>query len=251
VGKRAKGVDYITVGNTRSKVGRSLGEWYLIRTDGLFQTQAEVSSYVNAQGTVIQPFAKPGDVKYVDKNGDGMINAEDRDFVGSPWPKLQSGMQFNASYNQFSLNVQFVGVFGYKIYNDVRHQLDSYQRTNFRSDISPWTESNTGTGDPRIALDSDQGIVENNRGDSERWLENGSYVRLRNIELGYRLATGMLNRFNIQSARVFVSGQNLVTFTKYTGLDPDVVGSGIYERGLDNGNWPASRVISFGVQCEF
>ncbi|HEY0743186.1 MAG TPA: SusC/RagA family TonB-linked outer membrane protein [Chryseosolibacter sp.] len=251
VGNRGEGIDYIQIGNTRTKVGRSLGEWYLLRTNGLFQSQAEVDAHRSSDGTVIQPFAKAGDVRYIDKNNDGLINAEDRDFVGSPWPKLQTGMQFNASYLQFNLNVQFVGVFGYKIYNDVRRSLDSYQHTNFRSDISPWTESNTGTSDPRLGRDTEQGIVENNRGDSERWLENGSYFRLRNIELGYRLPTNLVSKASLLNARFFVSAQNLFTITKYTGLDPDVVGSGLYERGLDNGNWPASRVISIGVNCEF
>jgi hypothetical protein len=160
-------------------------------------------------------------------------------------------VQFNASYKQFSLNLQFVGVFGYKVYNDVKKVLDSYQRTNFRSDVSPWTESNTGTSDPRLGLDTDQGIIDNNRGDSDRWLDNGSYVRLRNVELGYKLSADNLSKLKLQSARFFISGQNLLTFTSYDGLDPDVVGVGIFERGLDSGNWPASRVYSVGLQVEF
>ncbi|HYC85824.1 MAG TPA: SusC/RagA family TonB-linked outer membrane protein, partial [Chryseosolibacter sp.] len=251
VGNRGEGIDYIQVGNTRTKVGRSLGEWFLIRTDGIFQSQAEVDGHQSSDGTIIQPDARPGDIRYLDKNDDGVINAEDRDYVGSPWPKLQTGMQFNASYKQFHLNLQFVGVFGYKIYNDVRRQLDSYQNTNFRSDISPWSESNRGSGDPRLGRDTEQGIVQNNRGDSERWLENGSYFRLRNIQLGYQLPADILSKAHMLNARLFVSAQNLFTLTKYSGLDPDVTGFGLYERGLDNGNWPASRVISFGLQFEF
>jgi TonB-dependent starch-binding outer membrane protein SusC len=251
VGNRGTGIDYIQVGNTRSKVGRSLGEWFLLRTNGLFQSQSEIDNYRSSGGAIIQPNAKPGDVKYVDRDDNGVINAEDRDFVGSPWPSLQTGMQFNASYKQFSLNLQFVGVFGYKVYNDVKKVLDSYQRTNFRSDVSPWTESNTGTSDPRLGLDTDQGIIDNNRGDSDRWLDNGSYVRLRNVELGYKLSADNLSKLKLQSARFFISGQNLLTFTSYDGLDPDVVGVGIFERGLDSGNWPASRVYSVGLQVEF
>ncbi|HYC87369.1 MAG TPA: SusC/RagA family TonB-linked outer membrane protein, partial [Chryseosolibacter sp.] len=251
VGNFGEGIDYITAGRTRTKVGRSLGEWYLIRTDGIFQSQAEIDAHQSSDGTVIQPYSRPGDIRYVDKNDDGLIDAEDRDFVGSPWPKLQTGLQFNASYKQFSVNLQFVGVFGYKIYNDVRQILDGYQNTNFRSDISPWTESNKGTSDPRIGRDTDLGIAYNNRSDTDRWLENGSYWRLRNIEIGYSLPQDLLTRMKTTSARFFISGQNLFTITKYSGLDPDVVGAGILERGFDNGNWPASRVISFGVQCEF
>jgi len=251
VGNRGEGIDYIQVGRTRTKEGRSLGEWYLIRTDGIFQSQAEVDSHTNSAGVAIQPYSQPGDIRYVDKNDDGQINAEDRDFVGSPWPNLQTGFQFNATYGQFSARVQFVGVFGYKIYNDIRQITDGYQNTNFRSEISPWTESNRGTSDPRIGRDSDLGIAFNNRNDTDRWLENGSYLRLRNIEFGYSVPKDLLSKIKFTNARVFISTQNLFTITKYKGLDPDVVGAGIYERGFDNGNWPSSRVISFGIQCDF
>ena len=251
VGNRGTGIDYIQIGNTRTKIGRSLGEWYVIRTAGLFQTQQEIDNYKNKAGVVIQPNAKPGDVKYIDQNDDGAINSENRTFSGSPWPKLQTGAQFNATFQQFSFNLQLVGVFGFKVYNDVRRILDSYQRTNFRSDVNPWTTSNTGTGDPRLGLDSDQGIIDNNKADTDRWLESGSYLRLRNLEIGYALGGNLLDKVNFRSARIFVSGQNLLTISKYSGLDPDVVGLGLYERGFDVGNWPPSRVLSIGIQCEF
>ncbi|MBD0254271.1 MAG: SusC/RagA family TonB-linked outer membrane protein [Cytophagales bacterium] len=261
VGNQGEGINYIQSGNTRTQVGRSLGEWYLLETDGLFQSDVEAREYVSSNGTVIQPNAKGGDVKYIDRNGDGQINADDRTFRGSPWPKLQTGGQFNASYGPLSLNMQLVGVFGYQIYNDVRRTLDSYQQTNFRRDVSPWSPTNTDTEDPRIGLATDPGIDFNNRGDSDRWLENAAYVRMRNLELGYNLPADLLTRVGFQSARVFVSGQNLFTITGYKGLDPDVVGNTnpdpnspqtrILERGVDLGNWPASRVFSVGVQCEF
>jgi hypothetical protein len=262
VGNQGEGINYIQSGNTRTQVGRSLGEWFLLETNGLFQSQEEVNNYVNAAGVRIQPNAKPGDVKYIDQNGDGTINNDDRAFVGSPWPTLQTGAQFNASYRQFSLNIQLVGVFGNKIYNDVRRALDSYEQTNFRRDISPWSPENTNTGDPRIGIATapgEQGIIDNNLGTSERWLEKGSYVRMRNVELGYNVPSALLGRIGVQNARLFISGQNLFTITKYSGLDPDIVGNPdpnksrtrILERGLDLGNWPASRVFSFGVQCDF
>ena len=259
VGNQGEGINYIQSCNTRTQVGRSLGEWYLLQYNKHYQTQEEINSYINAARVKIQPNAKPGDVKYIDQNGDGTINNDDRTFVGSPWPKLQTGAQFNASFNQFSLNIQLVGVFGNKIYNDVRRAMDSYEQTNFRSDINPWSPTNTNTSDPRIGLATDQGIISNNLVISERWLENGSYVRMRNLELGYNLPTAFINRAGVQNARLFISGQNLFTITKYSGLDPDVVGNPdpnnaqarILQRGLDLGNWPASRVFSFGVQCDF
>lgn len=253
IGNQGQNTDYIQSGNTRSKVGNSVGQWYVLKTAGIFQTQEEINNYRGPNGSLIQPNAKPGDIKYVDTNGDGQITQnDDRQFVGSPWPKLQAGAQFNATYKQLSLNVQFIGVFGYTIYNDVRRSLDSYQNTNFRRDVNPWSSTNTGATDPRIGLEAgDQGIISNNFGYTNRWLENASYGRLRNVEIGYTLAKDLLNRINVRNARVYVSAQNLFTITKYTGLDPDVTGNGIQERGLDNGHWPSPRVISVGLTGEF
>jgi len=249
-----QGVDkgYLDAGLTRSAIGKSVGTWFLLKTDGLFQSQEEINNYKNKNGQVIQPLAKPGDIRYVDVNEDGQINNDDREYVGGAFPKFQGGAQFNATYKAFSFNVQLVGVFGNKIYNGVRRVLDSYQLNNFRADISPWTTSNTGTSDPRLGIETgDPGITSNNIGNSDRWLENGSYLRLRNLELGYTLGKNLLSGIGFTGARVFISGQNLFTITSYSGLDPDVAGNGILERGFDNGNWPASRRIGVGVQAEF
>ncbi|MFD2033869.1 SusC/RagA family TonB-linked outer membrane protein [Belliella marina] len=252
VGNLGEGIDYIQTGITRSQIGRPLGEWYVLKTDGLFQSQEEINNYTNADGRVIQPFAKPGDVRFVDVNGDGEINQEDRDFVDSPWPTLQTGVQFNASYKNFSFNMQWVGVFGHTLMNGVRRDIDSYQNTNFRADISPWSPTNTNTTDPRIGVAvGDPGLIDNARLESDRWLEDGSYIRLRNLEVAYNFNLPSLEKWNVSNARVFVSGQNLLTFTKYSGLDPDVTGNGILQRGYDNGNWPASRIYSIGLQFEF
>lgn len=248
-------VDYLEPTNfLRAQVGHAIGEWYVIKTAGIFQSQQEIDNYVNKAGQKIQPNAKPGDIKYVDANGDGTINNNDRQFAGSPWPTLQAGLQFNAYYKQFSVNVQFIGIFGSKIYNDVRRVLDGYQLTNFRKDINPWSPTNTGGTDPRLAVDqpSDPGVSLNNMAQTSRWIENGSYVRLRNIELGYALPRNTLTGIGFSSARVYVSAQNIFTITGYKGLNPDVQGgTNIIERGFDAGNWPASRIISAGIQCEF
>ncbi|MGA0557916.1 SusC/RagA family TonB-linked outer membrane protein [Larkinella sp. VNQ87] len=252
VGNQGQNINYILSGNTRSQVGNPVGQWYVLKTNGLFQNQEEINNYRGPDGQLVQPFAKPGDVRYEDTNNDGRIDVNDRQFVSSPWPKLQAGAQANASYKQFSLNIQFVGVFGYTVYNDVRRTLDTYQLTNFRADINPWTPENTNTSDPRLGLEAgDQGIISNNLGYTDRWLENASYVRLRNIEIGYSLPANVLNRAKIRGARVYVSGQNLFTITGYSGLDPDVTGANIQERGVDNGHWPTPRVVSLGVNFDF
>jgi TonB-linked SusC/RagA family outer membrane protein len=253
VGNQGEGINYIEPSSfVRSEIGHPMSSWYVIQTAGLFQSQAAIDDYKDKNGNKIQPDAKPGDIKFIDLNGDGRINNEDRTFSGSPWPTFQGGLQFNGTYNQFSVNVQLVGVFGYKIYNDVRHVLDSYGNlSNFRKDLNPWSPDNTGGTDPRLGLITDPGINQNNRAESDRWLENGSYLRLRNIELAYLFPQRILSRIGFTNTRIFVSGQNLLTVTKYKGLDPDVTGAGVNLRGVDYGNWPSSRIISFGISSEF
>jgi hypothetical protein len=153
-----------------------------------------------------------------------------------------------------------VGVFGLTLYNDVRRRLDGYQNTNFRRDINPWTTSNTSATDPRLGIAvGDPGISSNNTPESSRWLENGSYARIRNLEIGYALPKELLTRYHIDNARIYISGQNLLTITSYTGLDPDVVGnrdpnvpgSTIQQRGVDAGTWPSNRIFSIGFNVGF
>jgi TonB-linked SusC/RagA family outer membrane protein len=253
VGNQGVGKNYIQQGSARSEVGYAMGQWYVLKEIGIFQSQQEVDNYKRANGNAIQPFSKPGDIKfYADPNGAGTINNNDRVYNGSPWPTLQTGLQFNASYKQFSVNLQMVGIFGLTIYNDIRRVLDSYQTTNFRTDINPWTPTNTNTTDPRLGLlNGDAGISTNNTPESSRWLENGSYGRIRNLELGYTLSKTLTSKLHIDNARIFVSGQNLLTVTKYTGQDPDVTGNGIFQRGVDAGNWPSNRIFSIGINCGF
>lgn len=238
---------------TRTQVGNAMGQWYVIPTNGLFHSQDEVDNYTNKDGKIIQPNAKPGDVKFVDVNGDGSITDNDRTFKGSPWPTLQTGVQFNGYYKGFNINIQLVGVFGNKIYDDVRRPLDSYQLTNFRKGINPWSTSNPNGTDPRLAVDngSDPSVTMNNIGESDRWLENGSYVRLRNVEIGYSFSPKLLKQAGIHSLRAYISGQNLLTITKYKGLDPDVANGNLIMRGMDSGFWPSSRIFSGGLSFEF
>ncbi|RFZ86057.1 TonB-dependent receptor [Mucilaginibacter terrenus] len=253
LGNQGVGVNYIQQGSTRSQIGYALGQWYVLKEVGIFQTQDEINNYKRADGSPIEPFAKPGDVKfYADPNGKGTINNNDRVFNGSPWPTLQTGLQFNASYKQFNVNLQLVGIFGLTIYNDIRRILDGYQNSNFRADINPWTPTNTSTTDPRLGIaNGDPGIANNNTPESSRWLENGSYGRIRNLEIGYTFGKAALKPLHVENARIFISGQNLLTVTKYKGLDPDLVGNGLLQRGVDAGNWPANRIYSVGVSFGF
>lgn len=245
---------YTQIGDARTQLGRSIGEWYVLKTDGLFQSQAEIDAYTNKNGERLQPWAKPGDVRYVDSDGDGILNTDkDRVYAGTPWANFEVGAIFNASYKNFSLSMQWYAVVGNDLYNRPRYQVDRMdQNTNFRKGANPWTPQNTNTSMPRAAIGApDQGIQYNVLPQTDRWLESGSYLRLRNVELGYTIPKGALNRVGFTSARVFVSGQNLLTFTNYSGLDPDITGVNIFERGLDNGQYPALRILSAGINFGF
>jgi TonB-linked SusC/RagA family outer membrane protein len=246
LGNLGVGRTYIQRGLTRSEIGRSVGEYYGLKTDGLFQSSDEVTAHG------VQPYSQPGDIRYLNANGDNTIDNNDRVYLGSPWPKLTAGLIINASYKAFGLSVQFYGSYGQKIFNTVHSIIDRFDdNSNYRQGITPWTAENPDTDFPRIAYSSDQAIQMNTRGDTDRWLEDGSFTRLRNVELSYTVPSEMLKRIGFENARVYVSGQNLFTITKYKGLDPDVVGINFFERSVDAGNYPASRVFSFGLQCGF
>lgn len=155
--------------------------------------------------------------------------------------------------------MQLYGAFGHELYNDVLRDLDSYGYSNYRRDLRPWSPGNTDTTDPRLGVayavggnPADRAIVSNARGNSDRWIEDGSFLRLRNVELGYTLPTKILGKSGINNIRLFASAQNLFTITKYSGLDPDVVGANVnLEPGVDNGNYPSSRIFSFGLGLGF
>jgi hypothetical protein len=126
--------------------------------------------------------------------------------------------------------------------------------SNFRKGLSYWTPTNTNTSTPRLGIAyavngvSDRGIQSNVRGNSDRWIEDGSYLRLRNLEIGYNLPKAFLDRLHLTNSRIFVSGQNLFTITSYKGLDPDVIGANVnLEPGVDLGSYPASRILSVGI----
>jgi hypothetical protein len=245
---------YTQVGDARTELGRSIGEWYVLRTAGIFQSQAEVDAHKGKTGALLQPWARPGDIRYIDIDEDGVLDIDkDRYYAGSPWADWETGLQLNFEYKSFSLNMQWYAVVGNELYNRPRQNVDRMdQNTNFRKGATFWTEGNASNEWPRAAIGApDQGIQYNVLPQSDRWLEDGSYLRLRNLELGYNFSKAALDRIRFKSMRVFVSGQNLLTFTKYKGLDPDITGVNIFERGLDNGQYPALRIISAGLNFGF
>ncbi len=142
--------NFIPSGNTRSQIGRSIGEYYVLITNGIFQNQKEIDDH-RAQSK----FAKPGDIRYVNTVDGGTnddINDKDRQFAGSPWPKFTTGIQFNSSYKNFTFNLQLYGAFGQKLFNEVIRDLDGMGYSNYRRDINPWSLSNTQTNFPRLGV---------------------------------------------------------------------------------------------------
>ncbi len=245
---------FTQLGDARTELGRSIGEWYVLKTDGIFQSQAEIDNHKANNGQALQPWSKPGDIRYVDVDGNGTLDLDkDRYYAGSPWADFETGLQFNASYKKFSVNMQWYAVVGNELYNRPRYNVDRMdQNTNFRKDATFWTPQNQSAVWPRAAIGApDQGIQFNVLPQSDRWLESGSYLRLRNLEFAYNFNQESLKRIGFASIRIFVSGQNLLTITNYKGLDPDIAGVNIFERGLDNGQYPALRIISTGISFGF
>ena len=237
--------------STLTEAGGSIGSFYLIKDIGVFNSQAEIDSYTK-NGKPIQPNAAPGDVKFQDTNGDGQINDNDKVNAGSPFPNFEYGFGINASMYGFDINMFFQGSQGNKIYNGLRQDLES---TNLdfnyaKSMLNAWTPTNH-SNIPR-AVTSDPNF--NNR-TSTRFLEDGSYLRMKTLQIGYTLNSALVKKMRITSLRVYASADNLFTITNYTGFNPDLGRStsaqlSILDRGVDFGHvaYPLARTISLGVQ---
>lgn len=236
------GRDEFTQWDTKSRVGHSIGDWFLIKTDGLFQSQEDVMNYTNSEGKVIQPNARPGDVKFVDYNDDGKITDEDRQYLGSSIPKYEASMNLGVGYKGFDLQVQLAGAFGFKSYNAPRSAYDRFDdNSNYRANYDPWTPDNMEARDPRPIY----GDSRNVRAEQDRWLEDGSYLKVKQIALGYDFPKAMIGP--LDNLRVFVNLQNMITITSYGGLDPEFLNTNIFDRSYDPSSFPNPRGITFGL----
>ena len=233
--------------HTKSRVGHAIGDWFLIKTDGLFRSEEDVQAHTNSQGELIQPNAKPGDVRFVDFNDDGQITDADRQYLGSSIPRYQLGMNWGVDYKGFDLQLQFAGAFGFKSFNGPRSAYDRFDdNSNYRVDYDPWTPDNPNATDPRPIY----GDSRNVRGEQDRWLENGSYLRIKQMALGYNLPASLIGP-HFSGVRLYVNAQNLVTFTSYTGLDPEFLNRSIWARSHDTGAFPNPKGFTFGAQITF
>jgi TonB-linked SusC/RagA family outer membrane protein len=239
---------------TLTQVGQPISRLYVVEMLGIFQTQDEINNYKSTDGKIIQPLAKPGDVKYRDVNGDGSITlGGDRQFMGNPFPTLQGGLNLTAGYKGFDLSVFWQGQTGNSILNVTRTSVENLNGdTNFNRDITPWTAENGSNTTPRLVNGGGAEAVKNTEIASSRWVEDGSYLRLKNVQLGYTFPKALTSKISTQSTvRVFVTGRNIFTFTKYTGFDPETPGTGIFGRGIDNGTYPNVRTFTGGLQVNF
>ncbi|MCU7693681.1 TonB-dependent receptor [Haoranjiania flava] len=235
------------VGNTITALNNPIGMWYVLNTDGIFQTTEEINNYKNSKGIVIQPNAKPGDIRFKDNNDDGKITNEDKTITSSPWPKLELGLNTGFQYKNFDFTMDWFGSFGSTVFNGPRSVMDRFDdNSNYRKGIQPWTEQNKSTTTPRAIYAS----TLNSRGDIDRWLENGSFFRLKLLSLSYAVPQTLLKNVGFSNARISVSAQNIITFTKYTGLDPEFSNGSIFEKGFDYGAFPNLKLYSVGVQFD-
>jgi TonB-linked SusC/RagA family outer membrane protein len=237
-----------TTSLAKSVIGQPLGMWYMYRMLGIFQSQEQIDSYTNAQGKKIQPNALPGDIIYDDYDGDGSISSNDRQIVGSPWPKLELGVNLTASYKGFDLAINGYGRFGHLVYNGAAATAGDFanNQNNFNG-IVPWTQENPVNDRPRIVY----GDSRNSRSDQNRWLEDGSFFRISDISLGYTVPKSLTKKVKIEDVRASVTLQNMITFTKYTGLDPEFSDSGIWTIGYDGCSYPNPRSVQFALQFSF
>ena len=244
----AKTVHYTSV--SKSEVGKPLGMWYLYKTLGIFQNYEEIQNHVNSEGKVIQPNAMPGDIIYEDYNDDGQISSADRQVITdkSPWAKIYAGLSFSCAWKGLDLTLTGYGRFGQWVFNGARATAADFStnQNNF-NDYKPWTNDNPSTTTPRALY----GDTRNTREDQDRWLENGSFFRFSDITLGYNLPQFLLKKIQFEQIRFSVTGHNLLTLTKYSGLDPEFSDGGIYTIGHDGCSFPNPRSVQFAVSFTF
>jgi TonB-dependent starch-binding outer membrane protein SusC len=229
---------------TRTTVGEPIGFFYGYQTQGIFQTQAEVNSYKNKEGLTIQPNAKPGDFRFADINGDGIINADDRTKIGDPTPNLTYGFNFSVAAHGFDLLLFGQGVSGNQVFKATR-RFD-LQMANMTADaLGRWTGEGTSNTYPRLAMDDPN---KNFSRSSDFYVESGAYFRIKTLQLGYTVPLSIMKKVGLNRFRVYVSANNLATLTKYTGYDPEIGGGSF---GVDRGFYPQARSFMFGLSAAF
>lgn len=223
---------------TRSIVGRPIGSFYGYKTDGIFQNQSELDSYPSMS------LAGVGDLRFVDTNEDGQINGDDRTYIGSPIPDFVYGFELDLGYKNWDMSVAFQGQYGNELFNGKNVvRPDPY---NFEQHVwNRWTGEGTSNSEPRPSFGGYNFLP------SDRFIQDGSYLRLRSINLGYSLPSTLMNKINMTRARIYVKANNLFTWTDYTGYTPEIGSGDVLSNGIDTGIYPIPRTISIGINTTF
>lgn len=237
---------------TRTKVGHSIGEFYGFVTDGIFQSEKEILEHTGSGGTLLQANAIPGDFRFKDINGDGVFNENDKTFIGSPIPDFTYGINLSLEYKGFDCSLFFQGTSGNEIFNATKYfNFDPAGPTNKSIDIlNAWNGAGTSNSIP-ILNSKDKN---DNLRISDFYVEDGSFIRLKTLQLGYTLPSNLSEKMHLDKLRIYLSGQNLLTFTDYSGLDPEVgqnSSSNYLSRGVDYGFYPQPRTLTVGVNVTF
>jgi len=231
---------------TRVDVGQPIGYFYGWVTDGIFQNEADIFRHLGTDGNPLQPNAVPGDVRFVDVNGDNKISELDRTYIGNPIPKWTLGINGSMEYMSFDLSFLFTGAFGHQIFNGAQRQDLSMTNRPVKY-LDRWTGEGTSDEIPRFTFSD----VNNNYRVSDLYIENGSYLRLKNLQIGYTLPKKFLDRIKIGVWRFYISGENLLTFTGYSGAEPEIGAMGTVDIGIDRGVYPAAVTYRFGTSITF
>ena len=249
--KLAEGVDFFTTGGSRigdfarNKIGHPVSAFYGYKVIGIFSDDADVAK------SPVQKDAKPGRFKYEDANHDGKITDEDREFIGNPNPKFTYGLNLNLAYQNFDISAFFYGVQGKDIINYTKWWTDFYSSfqggKSKRALNDAWTPQNKNAKLPIVENSSN---FSNQQVPNSYLVEDGSYLRLKTIQLGYTLPKKVINKYGIDRFRIYIQAANLFTITKYDGLDPEFIG-GDTAFGIDYGNYPNQKQFLFGVNVTF
>ncbi len=234
---------------TYTKVGYPIYSFFLIKTDGLFRSEAEITEH-NKDGELIQPNAQVGDIRFIDANDDGQIDGNDRIYCGSPFPKYEYGLRIEGAWRFLDASIYLQGTHGNKIYNGIRTYTESAIYTcEYSTDLLNSYSFNTESDIPRLDLNDPNG---NGVDNSDRFLEDGSYLRLKTVQIGFTLPQRWTNRLSVQQCRFYIGANNLVTWTDYKGYNPDIGGgSSISSRGVDFRQYPLNRSYHIGLQMNF
>lgn len=229
---------------TRTMRGQAYNSFYGFKTLGIFQNQAEIEAYTSSEGKLIQPNARPGDFKWADLDGNGTIDASDRTFIGDPTPNWTFGFTVSAAWKNFDATIFGQGVAGNKVFQGLR-RLDINNANYSRKALGRWTGEGSSDSYPRL---SDNDPNRNFTNPSEFYLEDGSYLRFKTVQLGYTLPVSLTQKIGIQKTRLYIMGENLLTFTRYSGFDPEI-GGGIMS--IDRGVYPQARSFMLGLNVSF